>query len=117
MAWKKNHDGSPWDERYIYLHEWLSCMVNVGKYASPMDAMAYVDFRSSRNCGGGIPPCITGVLAVAGPPWQTWFPSVLWPWPSKDDPSGTLIPRVEKEHPLQRQVVFEQWIRERCALF
>ena len=22
----------PWDERYIYLHEWLICIVNVGKY-------------------------------------------------------------------------------------
>ena len=22
----------PWDERYIYLHEWLILMVNVGKY-------------------------------------------------------------------------------------
>ena len=23
---------NPWDERYIYLHEWLICMVNVGRY-------------------------------------------------------------------------------------
>ena len=23
----------PWDERYIYLHEWLIIMVHVGKYA------------------------------------------------------------------------------------
>ena len=24
----------PWDERYIYLHEWLIFMVNVGKYTN-----------------------------------------------------------------------------------
>ena len=30
----------PWDW-YIYLHEWLIFMVNVGKYTSPMDAMGY----------------------------------------------------------------------------
>ena len=32
------HD--PWDERYIYLHEWLVLMVNVvyGKYTSPTDS-------------------------------------------------------------------------------
>ena len=30
----------PWDERYIYLHEWLFfLMVNEGKYTSPMDLM------------------------------------------------------------------------------
>ena len=29
----------PWDERYIYRHEWLIFMVNVGKYTSPMDGM------------------------------------------------------------------------------
>ena len=28
----------PW-EWYIYLHEWLIFMVNVGKYTSPMDGM------------------------------------------------------------------------------
>ena len=28
----------PWDW-HIYLHEWLICMVNVGKYTSPMDPM------------------------------------------------------------------------------
>ena len=28
-----------WDERYIYLHEWLIFMVNVGKYTSHMDPM------------------------------------------------------------------------------
>ena len=28
----------PWDW-YIYLHEWLILMVNVGKYTSPMDPM------------------------------------------------------------------------------
>ena len=26
---------------YIYLHEWLTFMVNVGKYHSPMDGMIY----------------------------------------------------------------------------
>ena len=31
--------GDPWDERYIYLHEWLR---NVGKYTSPMDPMGYL---------------------------------------------------------------------------
>ena len=30
----------PWDW-YIYLHEWLIFMVNVGRYTSPMDAMAF----------------------------------------------------------------------------
>ena len=29
----------PWDERYIYLHEWLIFMVNVGTYAIPIDSM------------------------------------------------------------------------------
>ena len=29
---------NPWDW-YIYLHEWLICMVNVGKYTSPVDGM------------------------------------------------------------------------------
>ena len=29
----------PWDERYIYLHEWLIYMGKVGKYSSPMDSM------------------------------------------------------------------------------
>ena len=29
----------PWDEGYIYLHEWLIFMVNVGKYTSHMDDM------------------------------------------------------------------------------
>ena len=28
------------NERYIYLHECLICMVNVGKYTSPMDPMS-----------------------------------------------------------------------------
>ena len=26
---------------YIYLHEWLIFMVNVGKYTSPMDPMGF----------------------------------------------------------------------------
>ena len=56
----------PWDERYIYLHEWLSCMVNVGIYASPMDAMGYIDFRSSRNCGGGYHLLLTCVQVLHG---------------------------------------------------
>ena len=29
---------------YIYLHEWLICMVNVGKCTSPMDAMGSDSF-------------------------------------------------------------------------
>ena len=29
----------PWDERYIYLHEWLNFMVNVGTYAIFIDSM------------------------------------------------------------------------------
>ena len=32
-------DPSDW---YIYLHEWSIFMVNVGKYASPMDSTGYV---------------------------------------------------------------------------
>ena len=39
----------------IYLHEWLNFMVNVGKYASPMDAMGMVilwDFTSIVHCLG-----------------------------------------------------------------
>ena len=35
----------PW-EWYIYLHEWLNFMVNVGKYTSPMDPMG---IESSPN--------------------------------------------------------------------
>ena len=34
----------PWDW-YIYLHEWLILMVNVGKYTSPMDAMGKIMYR------------------------------------------------------------------------
>ena len=41
-------------------------MVNVGIYASPMDAMGYIDFRSSRKCvlfwGGSV----EGYFAVSG---------------------------------------------------
>ena len=40
----------PWDDVYLPIHEWLNFMVNVGTYASPMDAMGYIDFRSSRKC-------------------------------------------------------------------
>ena len=29
----------PWDERYIHLHECLIFMVNVARYASPVDPM------------------------------------------------------------------------------
>ena len=41
--WKKNQPmpqpiTDPW-EWYIYLHEWLIFMVNVGKYTIPMDPM------------------------------------------------------------------------------
>ena len=36
----------PWDERYIYLYEWLKCMVNVGtctiQYHTYMDLMGFV---------------------------------------------------------------------------
>ncbi len=28
---------------YIYLHEWLICMVNVGRYTSPMDPMWLIE--------------------------------------------------------------------------
>ena len=31
----------PWDW-YIYLHEWMIFMVNVGKYTSPMDPMGII---------------------------------------------------------------------------
>ena len=35
-----NNPHHPWDERYIYLHEWLIfVMVNVGIYTSPVDPM------------------------------------------------------------------------------
>ena len=37
----------PWDERSIYLHEWLKMLkfvVNVGQYASPMDPMGHRKF-------------------------------------------------------------------------
>ena len=29
----------PWEERYIYLREWLFFMVNVGQYNISMDPM------------------------------------------------------------------------------
>ena len=33
----------PWDNWYIYLHEWLNNYgINVGKYTSPMDPMGYI---------------------------------------------------------------------------
>ena len=31
----------PWEERYIYLHEWLFFMVNVGQYNISMDPMGW----------------------------------------------------------------------------
>ena len=37
---------NPWDW-YIYLHEWLKFMVNVGKYSSPMDPLGYGNQRTS----------------------------------------------------------------------
>ena len=42
--WGKWEIGYPFHPRdwYIYLHEWLIFMVNVGKYTSPMDAMGCV---------------------------------------------------------------------------
>ena len=36
---------------YIYLHEWLFFMVNVGKYTSPMDAMFNVTWMSRDGSG------------------------------------------------------------------
>ena len=42
LAWASTRGPmtDPWDEGYIYLHEWLNFfMVNVGKYTSPMDPM------------------------------------------------------------------------------
>ena len=42
---KTDSPQDPSDERYIYLHEWLICMVNVGKYTSPMDPMGTMFLR------------------------------------------------------------------------
>ena len=33
----------PWDERYIYLHEWLISMVHVGKYMIIYVNIPYMD--------------------------------------------------------------------------
>ena len=33
---------------FIYLHEWLICMVSVGKYTSPMDGMG-INYKSIRD--------------------------------------------------------------------
>ena len=38
----------PWDW-YIYLHEWLIFMVNVGKYTSPMDPMGRDHLKQENN--------------------------------------------------------------------
>ena len=36
---KANPMTDPWDERYIYIHEWLKFMVNVGNYTMTMNPM------------------------------------------------------------------------------
>ena len=52
-------------------------------------------FHGSRNCCRDqfcmTPSAVVFLLLCIGPPWQMWFPSVLWPWRSKDDPSGALV--------------------------
>ena len=40
---------------YIYLHEWLIFVVNVGKYTSPMDP-SWVSLRSTPHPGFQSPP-------------------------------------------------------------
>ena len=54
----------PWDEGYIYLHEWLIFMVNVGKYTSPLDPMGVFIF-SVFFWGGGLLPGSTLSLQPA----------------------------------------------------
>ena len=39
-TWGRQFPYHPWDERYVYLHEWLILyVINLGKYTSHMDAM------------------------------------------------------------------------------
>ena len=73
----------PWDDLYIYLHEWLIFMVvNVAKYTSPMDPM-----------GNGRIVCFTSVVFHTEPLFHQWFKSLgIIAWERCEIPSQNYGP-------------------------
>ena len=56
----------PWDERYIYPHEWLICMANVGKYT--WDGLGRIIHFSDFN----------SIFAPIKRPWILFFCSLFY---------------------------------------
>ena len=71
---------------YIYLHEWLIFMVNVGKYTvRPMDPMGTDNEKIFPKFGGG--PLVI-------PSSQPWFKkNTLWP-----KPQTPTLPETKSSH-------------------
>ena len=57
---------------YIYLLEWLICMVNVGKYTSPMDPMGQTWTLWDRHGPYGIEICFSVFFSSRDLPVSFW---------------------------------------------